>query len=416
MINERFEEAIEELYDLNYFLAAEITKLGYPKLVKEEVPTAGVMWDDKKKKVIFLFNEDFEKKLDDKEFAFVVAHEAMHLLNMHIFYFQKKHRQLKRKNKKNHEIWQAMRKLNVAADCIANDSLTNLYNMPRLESLAGMPLFYGKNVVNFDCHDMTLEDVYNILPETKEKDCSHLWSSFLNSDGSINEGFADSIKEFLSENGENSSLSDEESIVVDDMVREFKNNYAGKNIEGKIRSILDLTNNSLKWDKLIKEMVEIKAVTDVWTRPHRKLGSIYPDVILPSIIPIEREEIFIAIDTSGSIDQKACDLFVSVVRSTPKRFKVSAISFDTACYEYDIRKDENPKGGGGTDFQIIENYIQNNLKKYPKAIFVLTDGYGTPLKVENSKKWCWLLYGGCCTDYVKDMKHYEIMNLLNKSS
>jgi len=46
-IKERFNQAVERLYKINYYLAGEVTKLGYPKITKYP-PTAGVGWDSTK--------------------------------------------------------------------------------------------------------------------------------------------------------------------------------------------------------------------------------------------------------------------------------------------------------------------------------------------------------------------------------
>jgi predicted metal-dependent peptidase len=140
--------------------------------------------------------------------------------------------------------------------------------------------------------------------------------------------------------------------------------------------------------------------------------SIYPDVILPTMEDQEKEEIFFAIDSSGSIDRHALSLFVDVVRNTPKHFKIKAISFDTKCYEYDIKKGGSPRGGGGTSFCIIEDYIQQNFKKYPKAIFVLTDGEGCCVSPKHPERWCWLLYSYCQDRHIGNMKSYKVKDVL----
>jgi predicted metal-dependent peptidase len=52
-------------------------------------------------------------------------------------------------------------------------------------------------------------------------------------------------------------------------------------------------------------------------------------------------------------------------------------------------------GGGGTSFNIMENKIQSIMKsenkKYPKAVFVITDGYGNKVSPEKPEKWYWFL-------------------------
>ena len=55
---------------------------------------------------------------------------------------------------------------------------------------------------------------------------------------------------------------------------------------------------------------------------------------------------------------------------------------------------------------------EKNKGKYPDAVFVITDGYGDPVKPEFCKKWYWFLshnYRACipkeCNVY--DLKNYE---------
>jgi predicted metal-dependent peptidase len=463
-IKKRFDNAIDQLYKVNQYLAAEVTKLGYPKVIKNSIPdTAGVLWDDKKEKVCFVFDEDFAKTLNEKEFSFVVAHEAMHLINMHIFLFKEKVEEMKRRGKKNLEIDEYIQKLNIASDAVVNDSLTILYELEKSENIGHFkykvleeislqdfstkakvdinlfkkvnPSFtdstvlpaksdinfpgtviYGKNIINIDTHDMTAEEVLCLLPEGMGS-CSHVWESFLNEDGTLKKEFVDKIKGFIDNNVSNSAISDEESAQVDKMkkfMEDSSDSYtskAGNDIGLNVRPIDNMDNNSLNWSRLLFQLTDSKDMSDLWNRPNRKMAEVYPDVILPTWKEMEKEEIVIFIDVSGSIDYRACSLFVSVVRNTPKRFKVKAFTFDTVCHEYDIRSGD-PPGGGGTSFSIIEKCIQENFKKYPKAIFVLTDGDGDVVTPEYPSRWCWLLYGSCSENCIGNMKRFKIMDLL----
>lgn len=470
-IRDRFDKAVDMLYETNHYLAAEVTKLGYPKMLETGYPpTAGVAWDAEKKKISFLFNRKFAESLSDEEFAFVVAHEAIHVINMHIFLFHDEATKMQKRGKKNSEVFQYIRKLNVAADCVVNDSLTRLYEMSRVPTLGflnqkvrggtfqelaqaakcpvdglkvlnpdvsdpippgtemkiPLSVLYGENVVETHCEDLTVMEVYALLPEDAGEEGGdgvenhEGWQSFLNEDGSLNEDFVDAVKGFVEDNLENSALSDEEAEAVEGMKDDMTNSSdryaqkAGSGTSSKNRSVDGLGNNSINWNRLVWRLTETKKPRDIWNRAPRKMMSVYPDVILPSMEDEEREDIFIAIDTSGSIDRHALSLLVDVVKSTPKRFNVQSISFDTRCYEYDIKSDEGPRGGGGTAFNIIERYIQENLKKYPKAIFVLTDGcngdgYVSP---EHPERWCWLLYGASSDRTISHMQCHSLKDLL----
>lgn len=418
-INERFQQAIDDLYESNHYLAAEITKLGYPAVV-DNIPTAGVLWDKERKKICFSFNENFSKTLNDDEFRFVVAHEALHFVNMHIFFFRDKVDEMQRRKKSMSEIRNTMNKLNVAADCVVNDSLVNLYKFKKNKTLGGKPIYYGIDTVKTDTHDMTVMDVFSILPEENAKNCDgdHAWESFFNEDGSFNKDFIDSIENVISNGSENSALSDEELSKIDDMKEQMEKSSdsyaakAGTEAGSELRAIDGLGHNTLNWNKILFHFTENRKIEDKWTRPNRKLSSIYPEVVLPSYEHQEKEEIFVAIDVSGSIDRKACSLFIEVVKNSPKRFIINAISFDTRCHKYDARSGNRPIGGGGTRFDIIEKYIQSNFKKYPKFVCVFSDGVGSYIKPQYPKRWCWFLYLPYSTTYIGNMKWFKVGDLL----
>jgi predicted metal-dependent peptidase len=417
-IFEKFENAIDYLYGQNNYLAAEVTKLGYPHFSKV-IPTAGVGWDPSKKKIIFDFNEEFYEMLSVEQLGFVLAHEASHIFSGHIFTLSSEFAKLKRASKSVQEISKYRYKFNIAADCVVNDSLTILYGLSKsLDTL--MKAVYGQETVGFDCHDMTAVELIPLIKDDAEQSTAGHdgWESFFDANGNPNQDFVDAVKDFLDSKKENSALSDKEAAKIDELEKDLKDFVssakAGTSAANAKRPVDSGNGESLCWNRLLLEFTDSKRVEDNWTRPSRQLITTYPDVILPSFKEKEQYEIFIAIDTSGSIDYKALSLFISLVKNTPKNFLIKAITFDTQCYDYDIKKDKEPTGGGGTSFSIIESYIQKNLKKYPKVIFVLTDGEGNEVKPEFKNRWCWLLYGSSSTHYCKDMKNYKIFDLLKK--
>jgi len=474
-LKKRYKDAVKELYYRGNYLAAELTKLGYPKS-DERIPTAGVAWDDKRKKIIFLFNPDFASKLNDEQFLFVACHEAIHILNGHVFLMKSENDRLIRTNRSQEELMRFRYKFNIAADCVVNDSLTSLYSLVRqnflgyteftltedcsiveaAQKMVANPLtpddivdiqeanpsisdvnsqmkagtkavipgfiIYGDKTVGTNCADLTVMDVYLILPDDRSQSAldpdNHMWDTFFDSSGDIKKEFVDKMGRFLDKNMENSTLSDGEAGKIDELRKNMKNSNdsyvsaAGQNASGTRRPIDNLGNESINWNKILFRLTDTIKAEEKWNRPNRRLMSIYPDVILPSYPDQEEEHIFVAIDSSGSIDYKALSLFVSVLKNTPRNFKIKAISFDNKCYEYDVRGTEMPQGGGGTDFGIIEDYIQKNFKKYPAATFILTDGCGTSVHPQYENRWAWILYGSSSEAYCKNMARYKIEELL----
>lgn len=76
------------------------------------------------------------------------------------------------------------------------------------------------------------------------------------------------------------------------------------------------------------------------------------------------------------------------------KFDVKAFSFNTQVNEIDLKTGRVHKGYG-TSFGIIESHIQRyiskNKIKYPKAVFILTDGYGNTVNPKHPERWYWFL-------------------------
>lgn len=418
---DRFNKTMQDLSDEGNELVIEIYKLGYPEKSKE-IQTASVVWDEHKKRVKFLFNDEFQKTLTDDEFKFVVAHEAIHLLNGHILLLKERLSEMKQRKVSDQEMHKFVRKFNIASDCVVNDSLVNLYGLKPImtEQSATKPkIFYGKDVIGVNCHDLTAMEVYSMIDDNEIDQMDetsidqHIWESFFDARGNVKDSFVEKLKNFISKNIENSALSDKELESVSKVNKNFQKLFkAGNEQLGAYRPVDNLTKVALNWNKIFFQLTERRKFENNWSRPNNKLISVYPDVIIPSLKNEEKEDIFIAIDSSGSIDYKALELFVSVVKNIPKHFNVKAISFDTKCYEFDILKDKNPKGGGGTRFDIIQTYIDENFKKQPNLVLVLTDGYGNDISPKVPSKWAWLLYGECYTGHIRGMRNFRISDLL----
>jgi predicted metal-dependent peptidase len=120
-----------------------------------------------------------------------------------------------------------------------------------------------------------------------------------------------------------------------------------------------------------------------WRKPDRQL--ILRDIYAPRRSGYGCGTIVVGVDTSGSIGNKQLAYFFGEMRGIlddvrPERLVV--IWCDAQVHKVDIIEDSNevdslkPKGGGGTDFRPVFDYIeQNDLR--PDALVYLTDGYGS---------------------------------------
>jgi predicted metal-dependent peptidase len=323
------------------------------------------------------------------------------------------------------DIMKFSQKFGIAADCVVNDTLVNIDTLDPIlmepTEISGRPqLVYGRNMVKQDCEDLTAMDVFYMLPDDpmgQSIDDHDMWQSFFNADGSLNDDFVDAIKGFIEDHMESSALSDEELDQLDKMKEDLKNSndpttqrkLAGRGIGGKKKPITK-TNDNMRWNMLMADLVEINKFEDTWNRPSRKLSSFYPEVLLPKQKDQEVQKIIAFIDSSGSMSKVAVNKLTNVLRNAPDHIKIQAVAFDTRCYEFDL-KTEEPVPGGGTSFYILEQYLQR-MTHYPKAVFVLTDGYGDHVTPQFPKRWVWLLYGGGSNELCKDMKNFRVEDLL----
>ncbi len=420
---DRFHNAIDFFYEKNYHLAGQASKLGYPKMVSGYPPTAAIMWNKERRKVEFVFNSTFSDSINDTQFNFAVAHEVTHVINGHVFIMKSEVDRLRAQGATEKDIAQWTQKFNKAADCVVNDTLVNLYGMPRCEfpnDNGDCGILYGKNIVGCDCHDLSVIDVMSLLPETDDDaggiDNHGMWESFFNEDGSINRDFVDVMQDFLDDNMDNAAASEEDAQKIEELQRSMQDcsdsyaRQAGRSTSSSMKRV-QAHSAAIRWERILFRKVERHKFEDRWNRRNRKMEGFPQDLILPVSQAKEVEDIFIAIDVSGSIDWKALELFVSVVKNTPKHFSVNAITFNTSCRPFDIHSD-TVRSGGGTNFHIIENYIQENFRKYPKAVFVLTDGCGSNVSPQYPDRWTWMLYGACYSGHCKNMSNYNLESLL----
>jgi len=171
-----------------------------------------------------------------------------------------------------------------------------------------------------------------------------------------------------------------------------------------------------KWETVIKRWTH-KTLRDEfrnmeqWVKPHRRLAHLGSgSACLPCETDIEdmyltedRIEVFFFLDTSGSCIHLA-KRFFDAAKSLPKdRFNIRLFCFDGAVVETELASGKI-YGGGGTSFHIIENKIQEIMRedkiKYPSAVWLITDGYGTAVSPERPDKWYFFLSEGGTTSYV----------------
>jgi hypothetical protein len=174
-----------------------------------------------------------------------------------------------------------------------------------------------------------------------------------------------------------------------------------------------------KWETVIKKWASKYLKEDEveqWARRNRRLIFMPNDFMIPSdqeVDSFERDRIQVWFfqDTSGSCQGFINRFFAAAKSLPPEKFDVKMHCFDTRVFETTL---ESGKlyGFGGTSFSCIERYIQSYITKngcsYPKAIFVITDGYGDNVYPEIPDRWHWFLSTNCDYNIPKTCKIFSL--------
>jgi hypothetical protein len=113
-------------------------------------------------------------------------------------------------------------------------------------------------------------------------------------------------------------------------------------------------------------------------------------------IKIKRfQKLLVALDTSGSIDIDALELFFSEVRGMWRNgAEVTVIECDCEVqrvYPYRGTTPETISGGGGTDFDPVFQYARSNRQLQFDGIVYLTDGYAAEPTIKPPCRVLWVL-------------------------
>jgi predicted metal-dependent peptidase len=334
----------------------------------------------------FYYNTRFIKMLKPKEVEFLFGHEVLHCVYDHFG----------RRGDRNPQLW------NIADDFCVNADLKKHHVG---EFITSVPCLYDHK---YD--GMSAEEVYDILYEKADKiDINDLLNRMIDDhmDGDDEQdggGGGDGDQEGKGR----PRLTQEERQQIKDEIKEAMLAAASASDAGNIpagvkRLIQELTEPKMNWRELLRMQLESTIKSDfTWMRASRK--GWHMDAVMPGMKVDPMIDIAIAIDASGSIDERMLKDFLGEVQGIMDSFpayKIHIITFDTDAYnpaQYDSDNlddicDYEVSGGGGTDFDCIFRYLKDNEIE-PKRLVVFTDGY--PFGSwgdENYADTVWILHG-----------------------
>ena len=353
------------------------------------------------------YGRAFVDSLTDKELAFLIMHENLHKCYRHLTVWKALHDE-------NHRL------ANVACDYVIN---IQLVDMDPNEDIIAMPRdkATGKLLGVFDprFRGMDSKQVFDILKEEggdsgdgdgeDGDDGTGIGGGRGNSpdgEGNSPDGGLDSHDW---ENATNGMSDDEKKDLEREIQQALRQGgiYAGKVGANMPREIGELLKPKIDWRSVLRKFVRtsLKDRDSVsWRKAHKNF--LWQDVILPSILGKRMKHLVIAMDTSGSIQGELLTAFLSEMNQIVK--DVGADRIDIIYWDAEVAAHEtykgtdaniahrtNPKGGGGTDPDVVVAYM-NEHKLAPDALVVLTDGYmhtNKPAWASFTKPTLWCILG-----------------------
>ena len=317
----------------------------------------------------FYYNTKFVEKLSVKKLEFLFGHEICHCVFDHFGRVGSRDRQLS----------------NIAQDFAVNQIL--------VDERIGEKITEVKICYDAKYRGMAWEEIYDELYEKAEKipmdqllkQLGDLLDEHINEDGSSPGQGGDG-----DEQGKGRpTMSKEEAQAIKDEIKEAMIQSAAAAGAGKVpagiqRLIKDMTEPKISWRDLVRQEIQSIVRNDYsFTRPNRK--SMHSGAILPGMKEATTIDIGISIDMSGSIGQEDATVFLSEVKGIVDQyedFKINLWCFDTEIYNHKEFSQDNseelfeyePQGGGGTDFAINWEFMEENGIR-PKKFIMFTDGY-----------------------------------------
>ena len=355
-----------------------------------------------------IYGRGFIERLDDRQLAFLILHEAMHKAYRHL------------------TTWEKLFKKNAGLANVACDYVINLQIVDYDPDEQFLRFPTDENGQRLGLHDerfrgMDVAQVYALLEkEAKDKGGS---GSSSKGDGSPNNtaehGNVRGFDEHMWEEAGEMSEQEAEEIAkeIDSALRQgalLASKMSGKAVS---REIQDLLAPKVDWREALRDY--IKAIArgrddSSWRRFNSRLmGS---DIYMPITTSRRLDCVGVGIDTSGSIGGEILTEFLSEVKSICEEVnpqKVELLYWDTRVAGHEtyeegavenIVQSTKPRGGGGTAPECVTDYMKDkNLK--PDCFIMLTDGC-----FYDSKEGDWDSVGSPVLWCIKDNKYFVPKN------
>jgi predicted metal-dependent peptidase len=316
----------------------------------------------------FMYNKKFVEKLSVKKLEFLFAHEICHAVFDHFG------------------------RLGSRIPMLANIAQDYAVNQILVDERIGEKITEVKICYDAKYRGLAWEEIYDELFEKAEKIPMEQLLSQLGDllDEHIKEEEGAGSEGDKTKDGKGKpSLTKEEAEQIRDeiknaMIQSAAAAGAGKVPAGIQRLIKNWTEPKMDWRQLVQQEIQSIVRNDYsFQRVNRK--SMHSGAILPGMKEATTIDVAISIDMSGSIGDEDATAFLSEIKGIMDQyedFKINLWCFDTEIYNHKtITHDEahelveyEPQGGGGTDFEVNWQFMEENGIQ-PKKFIMFTDGY-----------------------------------------
>lgn len=356
------------------------------------------------------FSPTFLERLSDKELDFVMMHEILHVVLQHC---------LRGEDKDNE-------RYNIAADIVTNSTIMH-ENDDKVSSITLSQ--YGESMHiapdGKEGYLYTAEEVYEMLPQTIKR--SDNQKAKIMANGGFEDGRAEKVQQSrknmdkpIAKRWDDHSQwekFEEDSTLRDVWVKNFAecceaikvrdaSNNRGTLPMFAQRMLEKLKKPQTDWRTILNDFVQEEICDYSFSPPDRRFQDC--PFFLPDFNEMGKNDnisdILFFIDTSGSISDDDMTTAYSEIKGAIDQYDGKLQGwlgfFDAAIIEpkpfssFEEFIVIKPAGGGGTDFQIIFEYVNQHMKeKEPNCIIILTDGYAPFPKEElaNDIPVLWLI-------------------------
>lgn len=370
------------------------------------VPTACVMFRDFK--INMFFNKDFIDKLNDDELLGLILHETLHLSLYH---------NVRNKNK-NGQLW------NIACDLEVNSIINSLgFKLPEGGLMPQKDFKLPARLSAENYYDQIYKELEQQIQNGKGKgngsgvgisiegkctlDSHDHWSKTESESELVKQVIDSVVKSAIEKNAqdiEKSSIKDNITSALKDASGIKKSSRYGNSPGDFISKVKVTGNGKVKWNFILNRLIR-KTLSSNYLSSFKRTSRRYGELVKGKIKNHKIDNIIVAVDTSGSIDEKLHERFMEEIILIRRMFKVeiryiqcdTEITQDIKLKRYTDIENIEIKGGGGTDFVPVFEYIKQ--KHYtPNAILYFTDGQGRYPEKSNIDT-LWILSDDDCLRY-----------------